>query len=200
MTEKNKERYFTAKDVAKRFMVSPITVKQWAQKGLIKAQLTPGGHRRFSYSDINAFAATYNIDLPTNSENPSILLVDDDVGILGLLKDIFSTNIPHASVKAVDNGFKAGLTAHEIKPDIIFVDLMMPGINGFEVCQLIRSTPPLSHCRIVAMTGFPNPDSVNKIIDAGASICLQKPFTQQQVLDACKFKITTELIQNELTN
>jgi excisionase family DNA binding protein len=47
--------YLTPKEVAKLFMVSPITVRSWAKKGLLVAKFTPGGHRRFLKSDVERF-------------------------------------------------------------------------------------------------------------------------------------------------
>lgn len=53
---KSEKRYLTPNEVAEMLLVSPITVRQWAQRGLIRATTTPGGHRRFLKRDVESFA------------------------------------------------------------------------------------------------------------------------------------------------
>ena len=50
------KNYYTPNEVAQLFMVSPVTVRQWAQKGLLHAALTAGGHRRFLHQELIRFA------------------------------------------------------------------------------------------------------------------------------------------------
>ncbi len=53
--------YLTPNEVATLFMVSPITVRQWAQKGLLKAEVTVGGHRRFLRGEVERFARDHGL-------------------------------------------------------------------------------------------------------------------------------------------
>ena len=81
--------WLTPNEVADLLMVSPVTVRQWAQKGLLEARTTPGGHRRFSIDAIRQFAIREGMSSRLEGKaGLSILVVDDDDRIRNLLKDI----------------------------------------------------------------------------------------------------------------
>lgn len=61
--------YMTPAQVAALFMVNPVTVRQWAVSGELKAQRTPGGHRRFLPADVEAFAVAHGIPLSSQEQS-----------------------------------------------------------------------------------------------------------------------------------
>jgi CheY-like chemotaxis protein len=63
------------------------------------------------------------------------------------------------------------------RPDIIFLDLRLPGIDGFEVCRRIKSNPDSSSTHVIAMTGYYEGDVANRVIELGAEMLVPKPFT-----------------------
>jgi len=81
------------------------------------------------------------------------------------------------------DGFGAGSKVQSFKPDVILLDLMMPGMNGFEVCKALSSDSATDAIKIIAITGFYSAENVSRIIEAGASACLQKPIDTQALLD-----------------
>jgi CheY-like chemotaxis protein len=62
------------------------------------------------------------------------------------------------------------------------LDLMMPGMDGFEVCRRLRERPTLNHIRIVAITGFANAENVERVLAAGADACLPKPLDSDRLV------------------
>ena len=82
--------YLTPTEVASLLMVSPITVRQWAAKGLLKAELTLGGHRRFMRHEIERFARDNGLSLQHKSAGPGgrLLIVDDDPQLVTLLREM----------------------------------------------------------------------------------------------------------------
>ena len=66
----------------------------------------------------------------------------------------------------------------------MILDLLMPGLDGFEVCRRLRSDPELSGVRVVALTGYATPENVQRILDAGADACLGKPIGPDELLAA----------------
>ncbi len=179
------KKYLTPTEVAEMLMVSPVTVRQWAQKGWLKASTTVGGHRRFIYYDVETFARERNLTLllPSNTI-PRILIVDDDEQFAGFLFELLSglDNTPEIDVAC--DGFDAGRKVQAFNPDIILLDLMMPGMNGFDVCHQLKNDPVYKSVRIIAMTGYPTPENLDRIIKAGAEICLGKPLDEKLLLDA----------------
>ena len=80
------------------------------------------------------------------------------------------------------DGFEAGVKVESFRPHALVLDLMMPGIDGFEVCRRLRARPTLNHIRIVAVTGFPSTENVDRILAAGADACLEKPIDSERLL------------------
>lgn len=182
--------YLTPAEVARLLMVSPVTVRQWAQKGALKSKATLGGHRRFSLQDIQEFARSRGLKLVNESkESIRILIVDDDVQVSKMLSELLDL-LPYVieTLTAID-GFEAGSKVQSFQPDIVLMDLMMPGMNGFETCRRLKQDPATKGIRVVAMTGYPSPENVEKIIQTGAEACLVKPIVRNQLIDALGFDL-----------
>jgi len=100
------------------------------------------------------------------------LVVDDSVVFHKLIK----THLDGEDLEfhsAFDG--ESGLTmAADIHPSLILLDVDMPDMDGFEVCQMIRAQFGKSRPRIVALTGFPSEENRLRIIEAGADCCLEK--------------------------
>ena len=196
--------YLTAKDVAALLRVSPVTVKQWAQRGLIDAEITPGGHRRFSYEVVSAFAKSHAISLAQTALTPAkvkILIVDDEKPVRTYLQAFFRKHAPGCELETAENGFEAGLKIKSFNPTLVLLDLKMPGMDGFDVCQMISSVPELSGIRVVAMTGYPSKRNLEKILAAGAEKCLKKPLEKAELLALCREDWFTQLTElNHSTN
>jgi len=175
--------FLTPTEVASLFQVSPITVRQWAQKGLLKAQTTAGGHRRFARSVIHEFASSRGVELPGGK--PVLLIVDDNRSLNDYLAALFSVEVDGLEIHCAYDGFEAGRLVALHQPTVILLDVMMPGVDGIEVCRRLQSDPQTSAIRVVAMTGYHSPEVEKKMLAAGAEVLLRKPFSSAEVLAAC---------------
>ena len=72
--------------------------------------------------------------------------------------------------------------AQKERPGLILLDIMMPGMDGFEVCKQLRIDPTLRHTPIVLMTAMALPDLEAKGLEAGATLSIRKPFNPEQVV------------------
>ena len=181
--DKQADTYLTPGQVAKLLMVSPATLRIWAEKGEIKALTTPGGHRRFLPAEVKRFAAKRGLTSDEMAQKKmSILIVDDEVQLTTYLRKLFKKYSDVVDVEVANNGFDAGVKVNELEPDVILLDLMMPGLDGFSVCQQIKSSSLTSDMRVIAMTGFPSPGNVEKILSLGAEACLSKPIDKGELL------------------
>ena len=178
----------TPNEVAELLMVSPITVRQWAQKGLIEAQVTAGGHRRFTLEAVRRFARERDLVLPLLSTSVhSLLVVDDDRQLNQFLVTLFTTQVDDLTVYSAEDGFEAGRMVAAHRPDVVLLDVMMPGMDGVDVCRRIKASPQTAHIRVVGMTGFHTPEVTSRMLAAGAQALLKKPFDNAEVLSACGF-------------
>jgi len=181
---KNKN-YLTPNEVAEMLMVSPVTVRQWAQKGMLKALSTPGGHRRYTKQHVELFARKHGISLlPPPHDNLRILIVDDDEQLSRYIYEVLSNHPEDIVMETAPNGFEAGCQIQTFKPDVVLLDLMMPGLDGFAVCKLLKEDPSSSSIRIIAMTGYHTSENVERVINAGAESCLAKPLNLEDLFDA----------------
>jgi excisionase family DNA binding protein len=176
---KNKP-YLTPNEVAQWMMVSPITVRGWAQKGMLQAEVTPGGHRRYRREEVERFARQWN---PVGNRGPlRVLIVDDDKSVVGFLKELLEGTSDPVTVEVAYDGFEAGRKVHAFAPDIVLLDYMMPGIKGSEVCRQIKQIPGLANVRVIAMSGLLSPEYEAELVAAGAECCLTKPVDTARLL------------------
>jgi len=176
------EELLSPKQAAKILMVSPITIRKWAQKNKLKAFTTAGGHRRFRLKDLKEFAEQNNVITP-DYQPQKVLIIDDDDQILKFLTQMFDDIIgKKIIVKTATNGFDGGLKIHSFKPDFLLLDLKMQGIDGFEVCKQVKQNELTSHIRILTMTGFLTQECTDEIIALGAESCFSKPININELL------------------
>ena len=178
-----KQGLLSPKDVANQLGVSPVTVRVWAQENKLPFVTTPGGHRRFKQEQVDEFARQHG---GRKSTSLSVLIVDDDKQHAELLSEFFKYMALDASTYIAHDGFEAGQLINQINPDCVLLDLMMPGIDGFSVCQRIKDNPTTANIRVIAMTGYTDPENVQRILQAGAEQCLKKPITHEVINEIFK--------------
>ena len=105
------------------------------------------------------------------------MLVDDEPDILGLLEKALNIEGYH-NITKIDNGITAVITCKEIQPDIIILDVMLPDIDGYEVCKKIRE---FSHCPILFLSS--KNDELDKILGlaVGGDDYVTKPFSPKEI-------------------
>jgi len=177
------KEFLTPQEVAQMLMVSPVTVRQWAQRGWLKAEVTAGGHRRFLRATIEEFAQQRGLTLlRPRSPGLRVLIVDDDEALAGYLAELLQGQARPVFTDIARDGFEAGQKVQLFQPDVVLLDLRMPGLDGFEVCRRLRNDPATHGTRIVAMTGYYTKDNVRRAIEAGAEECLRKPIDVERLL------------------
>ncbi len=184
MASNDNKPYLTPSEAAKILMVSPITVRAWAQKGLLASETTPGGHRRFLRENVEQFAKQSKT--APQHDALRVLIVDDDIQVAGFLIEWLTGLDQPFIVSTAADGFEAGSKVHTFEPDIILLDLMMPELDGFAVCRQIKADPDTSDIRVIAMTGHPNPENEQRILEAGAELCIAKPLDTKFLLGLLK--------------
>ncbi len=163
--------------IAEILQVDPGSVANWIDRGLLKAYRTPGGHRRVNVDDLLAFLREHRMPVPPQLQDGPVrvLVVDDEPQVTKLVARAIRSAHPEYEVVEAHDGFQAGTMVATLKPDCVLVDLRMPGINGYEVCRMIKSRPDTQHAEVIAMTAYPSSDGEQKVIDYGARACLNKP-------------------------
>jgi CheY-like chemotaxis protein len=109
-----------------------------------------------------------------------ILLADDSITIRKVVGIIFGGE--EYSLTVVDNGLSALKKAEEIVPDVLLVDVLMPDMDGYELCKAVRATPALATTPLLLLTGSFEPFDEEKARSCGADDFLAKPFESQQLI------------------
>lgn len=174
----------TTGEVAEYCHVTYRAVLKWIAEGKLKAYRTPGQHSRVSVNDFLDFLEKYHMPVPNGlqrtAEKPRILVVDDDRKIVQLVKKALEADERYEISTAYD-GFTAGQKFCRFHPEVVVLDIMMPGLNGYDVCTTIRSDPANKDVKIIAVSGSFETEGKDKILQVGANTCLAKPFDIQEL-------------------
>ena len=185
MSVDSEKNYMTPYEVAELLMVAPVTVRAWAQKGLLRSLSTPGGHRRFRREEVERFARDSGVSFDARLGRAlRVLIVDDDRQFAGYLNELLEGREEPVVTAVAHDGFEAGSKVHTFKPDVMVLDLMMPDIDGFKVCRQITQDPATAAVRVIAITGYPTPENIRRSMDEGAASCLGKPLDVAELLKA----------------
>jgi excisionase family DNA binding protein len=168
----SKELLLTPSAAAELLSVSPTTIRLWARNGRLTSVKTPGGHRRFNKDEVMTLLTPSSADVDGMF---TILVVEDDKKFADLLVQIIESYFPYIRVSVAYNGFEAGDLLHSLKPNIVILDLVMAGNDGFSICHRIKNTPSTKHIDVIAMTGALTEESVKRITLLGAEECFGKP-------------------------
>lgn len=102
------------------------------------------------------------------------MIVDDDNLVTSLLEKLLS--IEGYETTAINESAKAIEAAHNTKPDLFLLDLMMPPPDGFKLCRMLRQEPDFEHTPIIIITALDDSDSRVVAFGAGANDYITKPF------------------------
>ena len=179
---------FTTGEAARICKVSQQTIIRCFDSGQLKGFRVPGSKfRRIPRETLHRFMKENGI--PTDaldSGKREILLVDDGADLVEVLLAGFEED-GRFEVRVANNGFDAGMMVKEYRPDLIVLDVMLPDINGREVCVKVRNDPALEDVKILCISGMVEADKIEDLKTAGADDFLQKPFEVDQLIDRmCK--------------
>ena len=167
----------TTFQIANMLGVSDQSVSNWIDAGQLPAERTPGGHRRIEPADLIEFLKKQEMRIPDELgvAPTTILIVDDEADVAEWIANILRKNCPDFRILTAHDGFDAGKIVTAELPDLVILDLYMPGLDGFQVCSRIKTDPRSRSIKVVAATAHPSEQAEQAIRDAGADIYLTKP-------------------------
>jgi excisionase family DNA binding protein len=175
---------FTTGEAAKICKVSQQTIIRCFDSGQLKGFRVPGSRFRRIPRDV-LYKFMKENGIPTDaleSGKRKALVVDDDEELVELIRDALESD-GRFEVRVANNGFDAGMMVKEYHPDVIVLDVMLPDINGKEVCQRVRSDAALDDVKIICISGMVEQDKIAELKQAGANEFLQKPFDVQTLVE-----------------
>lgn len=130
------------------------------------------------------------------AESPLVLVVDDDAMVRFLSTEALEPR--GFRVLEADNGADALKMVDDIGPDIILLDVMMPGLNGFTVCSRLRVRPNGQHIPVLMMTGLDDADSILHAYQVGATDFITKPINFSLLEFRLRYMLRSKVTGDEL--
>ncbi len=110
-----------------------------------------------------------------------ILIVEDEESLLKLESILLTTK--GYMVRGAVTGTAALEALAEEPPDLVLLDIMLPGLDGFEVCRRIKSAPATRHIPVILLTAKKTPEDVAKGAEVGADEYITKPFKSAKIME-----------------
>ncbi|MDH5186745.1 MAG: response regulator transcription factor [bacterium] len=119
-----------------------------------------------------------------------ILVIEDELNVLELVKFRLEEN--NYQVETAEDGYSALAMVRTFMPDLIILDLMLPKIDGYTVCRLLKFNDQFRHIPVIMFTARTNPDDEKRGYECGADAYIPKPFEPKILLDRIKSLIKKE--------
>lgn len=177
--KKPPKRYLTTGRVGEMLEVSPAAIKKWIKQGKLAAFRTPGGHFRILADEFERFRRSHGF-ATASAEPLRVLVIDADRDVAQLIGSSLRSRNPKTRIETAANGFEGLLKVGGLRPDLLLLDLGLPGMDGLEVCRQIKRDPANRETKIVVLTDQ-LPDTEPRARDAGADGVLRKPLEADDV-------------------
>lgn len=169
--------FITTSRASRRCGVARTTLTKWIDQGLLRAFLTPGGHRKIAENDLIEFMERQGIRQQSIKApmKERILVVDDNPDDIRLLEGAFLAAAGEYEVQSADNGFHAIYKIGRFKPGIVILDLVMPDMDGFAVCEKIKTDQEMRNIKIIAVTAYSDKTKEERAYRCGVDAFFRKP-------------------------
>ena len=155
---------YTTIEVASLLGLAVRSVQLMVDRGELDAWKTPGGHRRISRASVERWlaerrgGATRPADAaPARAgarRAPRVLLIEDSVHFQNLVRLLVGQKFPQVELQVADEGFAGLAMAGQLQPDVLIVDILLPGIDGATLITSLRSHPQFRRSRLIVITSL----------------------------------------------
>ncbi len=142
-------------EAAKQLGVSVRTVQLWVENGTLEAWKTPGGHRRILRSSVEDTLRSRALPQPPPaSAELRVLIVEDDLAMQSYYAALFHILCPEAELTMAADGFEGLVELGKVAPDLMLVDIDMPGMDGITMLERIVKKNIGGDLTIAVVTGL----------------------------------------------
>lgn len=187
------DRWLTTRDAAERLHVSLRTIQLWVEGGILPAARTPGGHRRIPESAVDALAAQTGLGGVLNANQSAsrsqsssvsdVLLVEDNADQRLLWERTLEAFGKRITLRTADSGYTGLIQIGRRKPDLLITDLMMPGIDGFEMIRTLRQSRDYASIQIIVISALSSADITDRGGLPEGVDALRKPISPSSLIE-----------------
>jgi excisionase family DNA binding protein len=174
--------WLTLGQAAEYLGVAQSTIRKWSDSGRLPAFYTPGGHRRFRRSDLDAFLSNSR-GTPLRG-GPVILIVDDDARLREFVR--VNLEMDGYTVREAASAAEGLAALEEEPPDLILLDVMMPEVDGWEMLRRVRERHGVDSIPVIMFSGKVDDRTAAAAEEHGAQAFIGKPFDPQQLIQSTK--------------
>mgnify|MGYP000429182051 FL=1 len=157
---------YTTIEVAGLLGMAVRSVQLMVDRGELEAWKTPGGHRRISRASVERWLASRQSGIRPGAEigtaarrdtarrAPRVLLIEDSVHFQNLVRLLLAQKFPQVELHIADEGFAGLAMAGQLQPEVLLVDILLPGIDGATLITSLRSHAQFKHSRLIVITSL----------------------------------------------
>lgn len=165
------KKFLSTTEIAAMLEVNRYTVSLWIDRGVMKAMITPGGHKKVPREEVVRFMQSRGMNMPPELglvQRKRLVIVDDESSVAQTIKNGICMVFPDLDVDIYTHPVTALLNIGKNPPDLVLLDIVMPDMNGISVCGKIREDKTTKKVRIIAMSGLADKTTIAHCCQAGA--------------------------------
>jgi CheY-like chemotaxis protein len=145
------------------------------------------GAQRIAAIGVDGRRRAHGIELESPGGAPApeplrVLFVDDDSVFTEYLREIVLASDSSIDVKSAMDGFRAGQLTEGFRPNLVVLDINMPGIDGIELCRRLRASPATANSRLVILSGSLSQENIAAARAAGADAWIEKGASRAEII------------------
>lgn len=153
----------STREVAQALGLAVRSVQLMVDRGELQAWKTPGGHRRIARASVQQWLAARGSQAAAPAEvaparsparRPQVLLIEDSAHFQNLVRLVLEHDFPQVDLHVADDGIIGLAMAGQLQPDLLLVDILLPGIDGATLIARLRSHPQFQHSRLIVVTSL----------------------------------------------
>ncbi|MCM8767861.1 MAG: response regulator [Candidatus Omnitrophica bacterium] len=174
-------KFYTTGQLGKLLGISRITVYKWVKNRKIQGVKLPGGRWVIFKKEVERLIKERNLKELGIENEIKILIADDNVDMANSLKEFLENRNINFKVITAHNGFEVGKYLYSFMPNILILDIFMPGLSGFDILNIIKKDEELKDTIIIVITGYPEKENIKRAKEHGADYIFIKPFDYNEI-------------------
>lgn len=165
-------------DAARLSGFSPSAVLQWIHAGKLRSYSSPGGQHRIDPAEFLEFLKAHGMRIPAELEPDGprrVLIVEDEEQVREALREMLTRSGLNVEVDTAETGVAGCMRIPVFKPHLVVLDIVIPLLDGAELCRWLRASEDHGHTKVLLTTGFPDDDRFRAAVSAGADDWIFKP-------------------------
>ena len=175
--ELSKKEFLTSREAAELLGVALSTIQLWTENGILRAWKTGGGHRRIARQSVEEMLRQQRAAAEDTPEEKqlTVVVVEDKPQLLRLYQSQFTARKLPVHLVTANNGFEGLVQIGRCLPDIVIADLLMPGMDGFQMLNALKDMPELKNTTTIIISALGRDEIETRGGIPAESLYFQKP-------------------------